>query len=398
MDSDYTMTTGTQIVRQQFRVSYEYPVAFTENLFDAKNPLLNDTVTAIEPSKRHRILVVIDDGVAAGWPGLGATINRYALTHGDTMEIVGDPVVVPGGEACKNDETHVDNLRAICAERGLDRHSFVMVIGGGAVLDMAGYAAATAHRGIRLIRVPTTVLAQNDAGVGVKNGINAFDSKNFLGTFCPPFAVLNDVCFIDTLETRDKRAGMAEAVKVALIRDPDFFHWLQANSEALARFERPAMAYMIKRCAELHLNHIATSGDPFEYGSARPLDFGHWAAHKLEVLTDHALRHGEAVAIGIALDSAYSVEAGLLESHAFDEICRLFSDIGLACTHELLGQSGTDGRLLVMTGLEEFRQHLGGQLTVTMLEALGAGVEVHEISETLLQRSVDRLLQWRDAA
>jgi 3-dehydroquinate synthase len=343
-------------------------------------------------------MVVIDDGVANAWPHLAATINRYALSHGESVEIVCDPMVVPGGEACKNDPTYVDELHKAFAEKGLDRHSFVLVVGGGAVLDMVGYAAATAHRGIRLIRVPTTVLAQNDAGVGVKNGINAFNSKNFLGTFCPPFAVLNDVCFIDTLEDRDKRAGMAEAIKVALIRDGDFFRWMQENSGPLGRFERPAMAYMIRRCAELHLAHIATSGDPFEYGSARPLDFGHWAAHKLEVLTSHALRHGEAVAIGIALDSAYSVESGLLASEDFDSICRLFDDLGLACTHELLGHSGPDGRLLIEVGLEEFRQHLGGELTVTMIEGVGLGVEINAVCNQQLQRSISRLMKWRRAA
>ena len=392
------MTADSHIVRQQFRVSYEYPVAFTETLFDPKNLILRDVVSTHEKNRRHRIVVVIDGGVAACWPDLVATINRYALTHGATMEILGDPIIVPGGEACKNEPKFVNELHGEFAARGLDRHSFVMVIGGGAVLDMTGYAAATAHRGIRLIRVPTTVLAQNDAGVGVKNGINAFGSKNYLGTFCPPFAVLNDVCFIDTLQERDKRAGMAEAVKVGLIRDADFFRWMCKNAARLARFERSTMAYMIRRCAELHLQHIATSGDAFEYGSARPLDFGHWAAHKLEVLTGHGLRHGEAVAIGIALDSAYSVEAGLLGVEDFDTICGLFEELGLACTHELLSENGDDGRLLVQTGLEEFRQHLGGELTVTMLTALGTGVEIHEVCEHRLQRSVERLMQWRKAA
>jgi 3-dehydroquinate synthase len=392
------MTADSHIVRQQFRVSYEYPVAFTETLFDPKNLILRDTVSTHEKNRRHRIVVVIDGGVAACWPDLAAKINRYALTHGATMEILGDPIIVPGGEVCKNEPRFVNELHGEFAARGLDRHSFVIVIGGGAVLDMTGYAAATAHRGIRLIRVPTTVLAQNDAGVGVKNGINAFGSKNYLGTFCPPFAVLNDVCFIDTLQERDKRAGMAEAVKVGLIRDAEFFRWMCRNAARLARFERSTMAYMIRRCAELHLQHIATSGDAFEYGSARPLDFGHWAAHKLEVLTDHGLRHGEAVAIGIALDSAYSVEAGLLGVEDFNTICGLFEELGLACTHELLSENGDDGRLLVQTGLEEFRQHLGGELTVTMLTALGTGVEIHEVCEHRLQRSVERLMQWRKAA
>src|SRR5262249_48180532 len=153
------------------------------------------------------------------------------------------------------------------------------------VLDAVGLVAATSHRGIRLIRVPTTVLAQNDSGVGVKNAVNLKGSKNFIGTFAPPFAVLNDLALIGNLPAREKIAGMAEAVKVALIRDAAFFQWLEQNIDALSLFERPAMAYMIRRCAEIHMRQIAEGGDPFESGSARPLDFGHWSAHKLESLT-----------------------------------------------------------------------------------------------------------------
>ena len=188
----------------------------------------------------------------------------------------------------------------------------MIAVGGGAVLDAVGLVAATTHRGVRLIRVPTTVLAQDDSGVGVKNGVNLYGVKNFCGTFAPPFAVLNDLDLLTPLAERDKIAGMAEAVKVALIRDGDFFAWLERHADDLITFQRPALAAMIRRCAELHMRQIAHGGDPFETGSARPLDYGHWSAHKLESLTKHHLRHGEAVAIGIALDARYSVLAGLL--------------------------------------------------------------------------------------
>ena len=165
-------------------------------------------------------------------------------------------------------------------------------------MDMAGLAAATAHRGVRHIRIPTTTLSQCDSGVGVKNGINAFGKKNFIGTFAPPFAVINDFQLLAPLSPRDKRAGFAEAVKVACIRSREFFDALEEDAAALAQFQPDAMRKLIRRCAELHMDHIATSGDPFEFGSARPLDFGHWSAHKLEQLSDFKIRHGEAVAIG----------------------------------------------------------------------------------------------------
>src|SRR5690606_20120807 len=164
------------------------------------------------------------------------------------------------------------------------------------------------------------VCSSDLAGIGVKNAVNYLGRKNYLGTFVPPYAVINDFDFLQTLPKRDQRAGIAEAVKVSLIKDAEFFNWLFENRHALAEFEEQAVAYMIRRCAELHLHHIATSGDPFEYGSARPLDFGHWSAHRLEELSHHELRHGEAVAIGIALDSLYSAKMGFISNDLLEKI------------------------------------------------------------------------------
>src|ERR1043165_2572486 len=210
----------------------------------------------------------------------------------------------------------------------IDRHSYIICVGGGALLDMVGLAAATAHRGVRHIRIPTTTLSQDDSGVGIKNGINAFGKKNFIGTFTPPFAVINDFKLLETLSPRDKRAGYVEAVKVSLIRDADFFFKIEQDAFKLRDFEPEAVKRLIFRSAELHVNHIATSGDPFEFGSARPLDFGHWAAHKLEQLSEYRLRHGEAVAIGIALDVIYARRMGYLDRAAERRVLSLLELLG----------------------------------------------------------------------
>ena len=286
-------------------------------------------------------------------------------------------------------------MQRVLYEQHIDQHSYAIANGGGAVLDAVGLVAATTHRGVRHVRVPTTVLAQNDSGVGVKNGVNLYGQKNFVGTFAPPFAVLNDIEFIDQLEPRDRVAGMAEAVKVALIRDGDFFVWLERSSDALALFERPAMAQMIRRCAELHMRQIARGGDPFETGSARPLDYGHWAAHKLEGMTRHHLRHGEAVAIGIALDARYSVLAGHLEAGEEERIAFLLEHLGFTLWHAALEQTTTAGRLEVLDGLRDFREHLGGELTITLLGGIGDGFEVHEMDEALVAQSIDWLRRRR---
>jgi 3-dehydroquinate synthase len=256
---------------------------------------------------------------------------------------------------------------------------------------MVGLAAATAHRGVRHIRIPTTTLAQDDSGVGVKNGINAFGKKNFIGTFAPPFAVLNDFTLLATLSDRDRRAGYVEAVKVACIRDAAFFNWLDQNAEALARFEPGPMKRLIQRSAELHLNHIATSGDAFEMGSARPLDFGHWAAHKLEQLSEYRLRHGEAVAVGIALDVVYARLRGHLAPAAAERILLLLERLGFELFSTELLHQDADGQLLVAAGLEEFREHLGGELTITLLRDIGDGFEVHDMTLPLVVQAIHEL-------
>jgi len=377
----------SQRLVQRVGLVLEYPVVFTRDVFDPANQVLAETLSRRE-QRRHRVAVVIDGGVAARRPELGTEIEHYAHHHVEAIQLAGSPWVIAGGEAAKRDDLLAELHREL-AEHKIDRQSYVLAIGGGALLDVVGYAAATLHRGVRLVRMPTTVLAQNDAGIGVKNGINAFGVKNFLGTFAAPFAVINDSRFLSTLQRRDQVAGMAEAVKVALIRDADFFRWIDENADVLAAFESAPVEHLIRRCAELHLQHIAGS-DPFEQNNARPLDFGHWAAHKLEVLTDHALRHGEAVAIGIALDSGYSVEAGHLAERDYQAIVSLLQRLDLPIWHARLRDSALGD------GLAEFREHLGGELCITLLQGVGRPLEVHEVCNTTLARAIDRLDRARN--
>ncbi len=373
---------------QRFSVPFEYPVVFTSNIFEPANMALIDTLARLEPEKRHRCLVFVDDGLLAAEPELIERIMAYAAAYPGRMELVIPPRPVPGGEKIKNELAFVEQMQDQVYEHGVDRHSYVIGVGGGAVLDAVGLVAATSHRGVRHIRVPTTVLAQNDSGVGVKNGVNLNGVKNFVGAFAPPFAVINDFALLDTLPAREKIAGMAEAVKVALIRDGEFFTWLERNANALAIFEPEAMATMIRRCAELHMRQIAHGGDPFETGSARPLDFGHWAAHKLESITHHHLRHGEAVGIGVALDTRYSVLTGLLPAGLDDRVCFLLEHLGFKLWHSALKKLDADGNLAVLRGLQEFREHLGGELTVTMLNDIGVGIEIHEMEEAKVLEAI----------
>lgn len=374
-----------QVIEQQFSIQYSFPVVFCRDAFRPRNDLLAG-LFAKAGRRRHRVLVFIDSGIRQACADLEGRIEDYARSHAAVMELVAPPITVQGGEQCKNAPDTLARLHAVIEHHHLCRQSFVLAIGGGAVLDAVGFAAATSHRGLRLIRVPTTVLGQNDAGVGVKNGVNAFGRKNFLGTFAPPYAVINDSSFLDFLPARDLRAGIVEAVKVALIKDRAFFDYLYDQRLRLAEFDPGSMEKMIRRCAELHMEHIGSQGDPFEFGSSRPLDFGHWTAHKLEEITAGALNHGEAVAVGIALDTLYSREVGMLrQPRAVEAVFTLLADLGLDLYHPALEQMD------VMAALNEFQEHLGGELTITLLTGLGARKEVHAIDVKLMRRCIELL-------
>jgi len=375
-----------QQIHQQFQVIFNYDIIFSSAIFAPSNASVINVIHKEPSLQPPKIAIVIDEGVVKYSPALARSIAAYFKQY-DYHDITRNILVLPGGEKIKNDPAYVDRVLALINNQKIDRHSFILAIGGGALLDAVGYAAAIAHRGIRLIRIPTTVLSQNDSGVGVKNGINYFGKKNFTGTFAPPYAVINDSTFLMSLTDRDWRSGISEAIKVALIKDTAFFDWIEDNIDAFNGRDLGKMEQLIFRCAKLHTEHICNNGDPFEKGSSRPLDFGHWAAHKMEQLTNYDITHGEAVAIGISLDATYSFLSGNLDGNSLKRILRCFIGLGFAVTHTVFTNKLTE----VLEGLEEFREHLGGQLTVMLLTAIGTGIEVHTLERQLIVDSVSYL-------
>jgi 3-dehydroquinate synthase len=384
------------LIEREIGVRHRLRVFFTEDVFEPGNPTLARALDEGAAAARRRALVFLDAGLAAAQPALAARVTACFSGAETLPELAGSPVTLAGGEAAKNDWAHVERALAWIERHGIDRQSFVLAVGGGAFLDVVGLAAALAHRGVRLVRLPSTTLAQCDSGVGVKNGVNAFGKKNFLGTFAPPWAVINDFQLLDSLPPRDRRAGLVEAVKVALIRDAAFFAELEAAAGRLRAFEPEALRRAIARCAALHVEHIATSGDPFETGSARPLDFGHWAAHKLEARSGFGLRHGEAVAIGLALDTLYSRRIGLMDAAAAERVLRVLETLGFELVCDALPSNDADARAFVAEGLEDFREHLGGPLTVTLLRDIGCGIEVHEIRLATMVEALNELRERQE--
>jgi len=396
LQEDHTQET---IVPLEFDQSCHYPVCFTRDMFNTGNPILIKTLAVENQTRPRKIAVMIDDGLTRQNPQLLNDISQWFEHHKDLFCLALEPVVFPGGEQVKNSWDHVHRATQAMDTAELDRHGVVIAMGGGALLDMAGFSAAIFHRGIKLVRIPTTTLAQNDAGIGVKNGINQYGKKNCIGTFYLPVAVINDYDFLETLPFEHFIGGVAEAFKIALIRDNSFFLFLEKNCALLKQRDPKAIEESIERCARLHLHHIAHSGDPFETGSSRPLDYGHWSAHKLEMLSGFSMGHGQAVSVGIALDSYYAWQLSLISRAELDRIITALINCGLPVWSEYLETTDTSGRLEIENGLEEFRQHLGGRLTFTMPHGIGEKCERHEMDFAIVRQGIAFLKNaWDDAA
>ncbi|WP_100615713.1 3-dehydroquinate synthase [Confluentibacter citreus] len=374
-------------IEQTFKVEYNYKLYFTNHLFNHSNTLFADIINSYSKTSRVKVLFVVDQGVTNAHPLLHKDIMSYCEQYSSHIEFKSF-IVVPGGEQVKIGSEHLDTVLQGINDFNICRHSFVATIGGGAVIDMVGYACAIAHRGVKLLRIPTTVLAQNDSAVGVKNSINHFGKKNFLGTFALPYAIINDSDFLETLDHRDWISGIAEAIKVALIKDKSFYNDIEELSEKLRNRDMESMQYVIYKCAALHMEHITQGGDPFENGSSRPLDFGHWAAHKMEHMTNYTIRHGEAVAVGMAIDLMYAKYIGLIDQTILEAVLNTMERIGFNLKLPIL-EHQIDA---LINGIEEFREHLGGELTITLISEIGRKVDVHEIDTDKMKKAIASFL------
>lgn len=388
--SDPSLGAEFSLTNDELDIPFDVPqiqrLRFTEDLMENDFAVL---AALLEPSGPDpaKVQIWADEALQASQ---GARLEdlRARLGEEDQVKVV-DPIhYLTGGESCKRDPLLIEAVLAAFNQANLDRRSYVLVIGGGAVLDAVGYAAATAHRGIRLIRIPTTTLAQGDSGVGVKNAINYFGKKNWLGTFATPWAVINDTKILETLPDRDFRCGFSEAVKVSLLKSAPQFETLVANAAQIRERDPEATQQALKHSILLHLQHITRGGDPFEAEMARPLDFGHWSAHKLEPMSGYTLRHGEAVSIGVALDCLYSSRVYQLSRQDAHRVVACLAEMGLPTSHPLLAD-----KKALFDGLEEFRQHLGGELTITMIDQPGSPVDVHEIDQPAMSAAIDELIE-----
>tara|TARA_R110001592_G_scaffold39449_6_gene129847 strand:+ start:1802 stop:2911 length:1110 start_codon:yes stop_codon:yes gene_type:complete len=360
-------------------------------VFRSENTLLTDLLST-NAGVPARVVAFVDAGLAEAAPGYLAEMQSFFDANASTIQLVAPPQILPGGETAKKDRKTLDRALEIISETHMCRHSYVLVVGGGALLDCVGLAASLAHRGVRLIRVATTTLSQSDSALGVKNGINAFNQKNYLGVYDVPWAVIHDEATLATLSDGDWTSGFSEAVKVALLKDKALFERIERDADAIRLRDEAAGVPVIRESAKHHFDHITCNGDPFERGDARPLDFGHWAAHKLEQMSGYAIRHGAAVAIGLAIDVTYARLQGWLGEIPHERILHTLETLGFELRHPLLAEKAA-----LMGGLAEFQEHLGGVRSIPMIRDIGDAFEVHEIDDAIMAQALDWLRAWEPA-
>lgn len=280
--------------------------------------LLGDTSLLATGIGAGRVLVVTDETVAPLY------LDRVEKNLGGYRP---DRLVLPDGESAKTLESMARIIDRL-AEGGCRRDATLVALGGGVIGDLVGFAAACYMRGIGFLQIPTTLLAQVDASVGGKTGVNHPAGKNLMGAFHQPRAVVADTTTLTTLPEREYRAGLAEVVKASMIRDDGFFEWLESTQGQLARREEPALTGAITRAVRLKADIVAD--DERETGARALLNLGHTFAHALETTTGYRRwLHGEAVAIGLAQASRLAVRLGRCDPVRADRVIALLGSLGL---------------------------------------------------------------------
>jgi 3-dehydroquinate synthase len=317
-------------------------------------------VAALRPGAA--VAIVSDETVAARY----LTQAEAALS---AAEVRTSRVIVPAGEASKSWRALEDVCEQLLAAR-IERGDLVVALGGGVVGDLAGFAAAIVRRGLSVVQVPTTLLAQVDSSVGGKTGINSAHGKNQVGAFYQPVLVIADTALLDTLPPREFRAGYAEVVKYGLIGDAGFFAWLEANwRDVLAG--GPAREHAI--ATSCRAKAITVANDERESGERALLNLGHTFGHALEAAAGFSdrLLHGEAVAIGIALAFAFSARRGLLAPAEAARVERHLTTVGLPTkpSDVAFEWPGADALMALMAQDKKARR---GKLTLILARGIGA--------------------------
>ncbi len=329
--------------------------------------LLGRAASPLAPFVRGGRLIVVSDETA--WAAQGAKLDADA-------ELV--PIILPPGEGTKS-WGHLSTLLGKLLELGVERSDHVLAFGGGVIGDLVGFAAAILKRGCGFVQVPTTLLAQVDSSVGGKTAINVPAGKNLVGAFHQPALVLIDPDCLDTLPTREVRAGYAEVVKYGLIDDPAFFAWCEANGAALLAGDGAARTHAIETSVRAKARIVAAD-ERETTGTRALLNLGHTFAHALEAETGFSdrLLHGEAVALGMVLAFRFSVTRGLCPAEEAERVATHLAASGFATT---LAEAGIDANGDTLAAhMAHDKKASGGKVPFLLARGIG---------QTYLDRDVD---------
>lgn len=291
---------------------------------------------------------------------------------------------VAGGEQSKSFETyHV--LAEELLHHGIDRNSLIIALGGGVVGDLAGFLAATVLRGVDVVQIPTTLLAQVDSSVGGKTGINTQKGKNLIGAFYPPRAVFMGLDMLSTLESRQMKAGYAEVVKYGLINDPDFFDWLRENGASLLQQKTDILSHAVLKSCQAKADIV--QADEKEKGMRALLNLGHSFGHAIEALAGYNGRvlHGEAVAMGIVMAAALSVQQKLMTEGELDRIKNHFENLDIQTqpnAHDATLLWSVDDFLAAMM---HDKKVINGRLHLILMKGIGKAFQTDMIDQTTLR-------------
>ncbi len=332
-----------------------------------------DHLTQVLPDARFAI--VADEAV-----------RTYAekLEHGLSAKglLLGAPVYVPSGEASKS----FPELERVCTallDLGIERNHAVIAVGGGVIGDLAGFAAASVKRGVRLVQAPTTLLSQVDSSVGGKTGVDTSHGKNLVGAFHQPSLVLTDLDTLKTLPPREFRSGYAEVVKYGALGDAVFFRWLEQNADAVFEQERDDLAYAIETSCQMKAEIV--SRDEREAGDRALLNLGHTFGHAVEAWAGYSgeVLHGEAIALGMVLAGEYSFKEGYCGSQVASRLKTHLGDYGLpvsfADIRKLTGRAPTLDELFSF--MEQDKKVKDGEMTLVLFRGMG---------DTFVARNVGR--------
>lgn len=309
---------------------------------------------------RRRAVMIVDEAV----------VEPHATAVVDGMEQAGlasDLLTVPAGEASKS-LAEAGRLWEALAQRGVDRQTVIVALGGGVVGDLAGFVAAGFARGIPCWQLPTTLVAQVDSAIGGKTGINLAAGKNLVGAFWQPQGVLADIDTLATLPGREFTSGLAEVVKYGMILDAEFFAWLESNTTAIVAREPAAIVEVVHRSAALKA-YVVERDEREQTGLRACLNYGHTFAHAFETATGYGtLLHGEAVSLGMVAAARLACALGRIDESVADRQLRLLEQLDLPVSTETLTGISDDHLLAIMA---RDKKTLHGQLRFVLPDRIG---------------------------